>query len=123
MFDGMQIQVETARFEDQTWARLSASYAEPPAEDPVTEDPETTDGETAAETETAVDPQAIQAEVEAFNATHGPWAYVLPSNKVTQLEQHLEELLVPLPDPAEDVEPADEAAAPLTDAVSEQPGE
>ena len=122
--DGLHVTLESARAEEATWVKVSASYVEPPeavGPTPAPEEPSETDGEAgeagssgSAETgdagegaqDDSPDPEEIRKEVEVLNAKHAAWAYKLPSYKADSITQRMESFL------AEPALPEDEDAEP-----------
>ena len=113
--DGLVVVIETARFEDQTWARISSSYEAPPASETA---PQTADGAEEGEegeghseddghdhgTEAAAtpDPALVRAEAEEMAGRHALWAYALPSYKADAIAKRMVDLLNELPEEGEE---------------------
>lgn len=96
--DGLELVLESAKFEDKTWVRATASYAPPPE----TPEPEAaSDGAVGAEGETAAaepeqpepEKKDVAKEVADLNARLAPWAYQVPPYRVDALTRHMKDLL------------------------------
>jgi len=117
-YDGLELVLELAKQDDQTWARVQASYVAPPK--PVGPAPDAAagkaageaDGKEAAEaTGDDVPPEGetppeepkrdVAAEVRELNERLGPWAFAVTSYRVDQLARHMKDLLAE-PSPVED---------------------
>ena len=120
--DGLELLVETAKFEDQTWVKVTASYVPPPstAEEPQGEttagdapatEPE---GEATAADAPATEPAAAEAEKKDvgkeaadLNARLAPWAFAVDSYRSDVIARRMKDLLTKPEESAEDL-PEDE---------------
>ena len=144
-YDGLIVTLETARFEERPWARISARY-EPPAESPPTpaddtaeapaDDPADTqagptpedalaeDGaapaaegaSASAARDAAAAAEAARADTDRINATLVPWAFQLPQFKADALNKHLADLVMDEP-----VGPSPAADETTTDDMTDEP--
>jgi hypothetical protein len=109
--DGLELVVETAKFEDKTWARVVASYTPPPEPETPAEpaagegegEGELTPGETAAAegTPPAAPPEEkkdVGKEAADLNTRLAAWAFEIPSYKSDVLARRMKDLL-PEPEP------------------------
>jgi hypothetical protein len=117
--DGLELLVETAKFEDKTWVRVAASFT-PPPEPPKTEPAEpaaeggeaSAEGEGEGETEPAEAPPAeekpaeekkdIAKEAAELNERLAPWAFEVGSYKTDVLAKRMKDLLAEPATGAED---------------------
>lgn len=108
--DGLELAIETAKFEDKTWARVVASYTPPPEpEKPAEAVPAEGEGEEGAPAaEPAAEPPAeekkdVGQEAAELNELLAPWAFEIPSYKSDVLARRMKDLLPePEPPPGED---------------------
>lgn len=94
--DGLELVVELAKFEDKTWAKVSASFTPPPEEAPAatpTEGEPKPEGEPAAETPPAEPKRDVAKEAEELNGRLAPWAFELPSWRSDALLRRMQDLL------------------------------
>ena len=111
--DGMVLVAETARHDEKSWIKLSASYASPveavgpaapaPAEPAESGEAEESEGTEPAEGESldvtadaGPDPEAVRTEVDELNARHSGWAYAIPDYKVDVIARRMADLLADL---------------------------
>ena len=128
--DGLVVVIETARFEDKTWARIRTSYEAPPAkaeEEPAATDQTAGEGDEGsdeaapdeptdehghelaeAEAGDTPDPEAVRAEAEELSTRHAAWAYALPSYKADVIARRMADLLNELPEEGEETAAAPE---------------
>ncbi|HEX6883882.1 MAG TPA: DUF4340 domain-containing protein [Planctomycetota bacterium] len=107
--DGLELVVETAKFEDKTWARIAASYTPPPepavpAAPPEGEGAEGEDAETATPPETpAEEKKDVGKEAAELDARLSQWAFEIPSYKADVLARRMKDLIPePAPPPGEE---------------------
>jgi len=113
--DGLVVTIETARFEDQTWARISTSYEAPPTPEPAGETAEeSSEGQESEghseddghdhgdETAATPDPALVRSEAEEMSGRHARWAYALPSYKADAIARRMVDLLNELPQEGEE---------------------
>ncbi|MEM7306732.1 MAG: DUF4340 domain-containing protein [Planctomycetota bacterium] len=98
-FDGLFVDVRSARIEDKTWVTLNARFEAPPdVMGPAPEDPEA-----EPESTPSVDPERqeqVRQEAEALNARLAGWAYQVPQYKADVLLKRMNDLLAELPEEA-----------------------
>jgi hypothetical protein len=121
--DGLELLIETAKFEDKTWARVVASFTPPPeppkvetppaeappqgdeiaAAEPNAEDAEKPAGEAkpeeaeSAEEKPAEEKKDIAKEAAELNERLAPWAFEIPSYKSDVLAKRMKDLLAEPP--------------------------
>lgn len=97
--DGLELVLESAKFEDKTWVRATASYVPPP--EPAEPEPPADDavGE-GDQAEPKPEKKDVAKEVADLNARLAPWAYQVPQYRVDALTRRLSDLLA-VPAPAE----------------------
>lgn len=116
--DGLVIEIETAKFEDKTWARIAARYEEVAApigpaapeagDEDATEDAaenanDSGEDNAAAEDANAAgddvpDPAAVKAEVAELDERLGGWAFAIPDYKSEVLARRMKDLMAKLED-------------------------
>jgi len=115
--DGLELVVETAKFEDKTWARIVAAYTPPPEPAPPAEG-EAAEGEEGA-TETPAPEETEKKDVgkEAADlATRlAPWAFEIPSYKADVLARRMKDLIPEPPPP-----PGEESLEDLMQSMGEE---
>jgi len=111
--DGLELLVETAKFEDKTWVRVAASFT-PPPEPPKVENPAeptpagdevavTPSGEEEAAVEAATEEKPaeekkdIAKEAAELNERLAPWAFEVGSYKTDVLAKRMKDLLAEPP--------------------------
>jgi hypothetical protein len=92
--DGLELVVTLAKFEDKTWAKLSASFTPPPEEaGPAAPAEATPEGEAAPEAVPEEPKRDVAKETEELNQRLAPWAYELPSWRSDALLRRMKDLL------------------------------
>ncbi|MSR60832.1 MAG: DUF4340 domain-containing protein [Planctomycetes bacterium] len=91
--DGLELVLETAKFEDKTWVKVVASYTpppEPPAEaKPAEGEAPAGEGDKPAESSK----KDVAKEAAELNQRLAPWAFEVASYKTDVLARHMAELL------------------------------
>ncbi len=110
--DGLELLIETAKFEDKTWVRVSASFTpppEPPANDAsAPPDPAATEaGAEVTATPPAGEPtdekKDVGKEASELNERLAPWAFEVGSYRTDVLARRMKDLLAePVPEGGED---------------------
>jgi hypothetical protein len=114
--DGLELLLETCKFEDQTWAKVVASYTPPPepakaAEDAAGGTDEAADDDAApgGEETPAAEPDApeeekkdVAKEAAELNERLAPWAFQIPSYKADVLVRRMKDLVQEPEPPADD---------------------
>jgi hypothetical protein len=100
-FDGMVITARVTKQDGKAWLALGAEYDEKerpaPQASPADEKVDPTKPKPAASEPRK--PEDVKKDVEAFNAKHGPWAYLVQEFIAGQLSTRLEDLLKAPPPP------------------------
>jgi hypothetical protein len=100
--DGLELVIETAKFEDKTWAKVVASYTpppEPPAEPAPAEGETPPEGaEPAAEDKPTEEKKDVGKEAAELNERLSPWAFEIPAYRSEVLARRMKDLL-PEPEP------------------------
>jgi hypothetical protein len=97
--DGLELDVETAKFEDKVWVRVSASYT-PPPEEPKAETPPPAEGAEAAAKPGEENPgekkeekKDVGKEATDMNQRLAPWAFQVASYKTDVLARRMKDLI------------------------------
>lgn len=107
--DGLELLLETAKLDDKTWVRVSASFTPPPEPPAPAEPAEPAEGEATppegeekpAETP-AAEKKDIAKEASDLNARLAPWAFEVGSWKTDVLARRMKDLLAEPTPPADD---------------------
>jgi hypothetical protein len=94
--DGQELLIELAKFEEKTWAKVSATYSEPPPEaGPAApaEGTETPEGGTPAEPAPEEPKRDVAKETSELNERLAPWAFELASWRSDVLLRRMKDLL------------------------------
>jgi len=103
--DGLQLALQTAKFEDKVWLKVAATYVpppEPPAEESAAEKAdEGAEGEAEQSPDEAEDKGAekkdVGQEAKDLNERLSPWAFAIPSYRSDVLNRRRKELLADPP--------------------------
>lgn len=117
-FDGLQIEVRTARVDDVWWTHYTAAEVDP-IEEPDAEPAEDEQGPPVVDPAAQEKEVDVTAEVAELNERLAPWAFAVSEYKATNYAKRLEDLLKPLP-PPESGEAGDSGSAEATAPPAEQ---
>jgi hypothetical protein len=107
--DGLELLLESAKFEDKTWVKVSAAFTPPPEPEQAAEPAAPAEGEakpegeaTTAEEKPTEEKKDVGKEAADLNQRLAPWAFEIPSYKSDVLLRRMKDLLTEPEPPAED---------------------